>query len=513
MIISLRPDDFPKVMKLDGFQFAGTVLKIEPTSGDTKPADGNDETHSSETIDMLKTFLSRRYDPDSKLLDLSNLSTDPDLINMGMFNTISRESKFFPALMKVCDSIFPTILEKEEAVLSVSLANNGLSDVRSVTTLAQTLPTLKNLDLSMNNIKNLADIDAWRWKFRKLEHLVLSGNPLESNEPDLKGEICRWYPSLLLLNNARVRTDEEALANTKNNTPLPIAGPSFRDEASIAENFLKSFFPAYDSDRSSLVKGYYDSLSSFSLSINTSAPRNESQPTAPWDQYIKKSRNLTKLDYTSAQMSRLYTGIDDVGEVFSTLPATKHPDLTTEAQKWCLECHTVPGLPDPVNQSRGGVGGLIVMVHGQFFEIDISTNQSKGVRSFDRTFVLGPGSGVGGIRVANDILVIRAFGGHDAWKAQDSESCHESRYQAAGSSHQIVLPDGFGTTGPGKTQEQVQKEVLAAELSKATGMTIEYSVMCLEQSAWNLEGAAAAFEQAKVIFFAFPCSRERMLIK
>lgn len=523
-------------MKLNTFKFAGAVLKIErPVNTDShrpeldtfkpSPFTKVENPETAGTIDHLKSVLSRRYNVDNKLLDLSHLSDDPELVSLGMFNTTSTESKFFPALMKVCDSTFATAREKEEAIMSVSLANNALENIRSVTTLSQTFPALKNLDLSNNQIKNLSVLEGWRWKFRKLEQLVITGNPIETNEPQYRTDILRWYPTLLMLNNEQVRTEQDVKTAATDKLPLPILGPSFRDEASIAENFVKVFFLTYDSDRSALVNSLYDTQSTFSLSINMSAPRGHtSTKIAAWDQYIRQSRNLTKLRNPNAQISRLHTGTDSIRDCFSTLPATHHPDLMAEPHKWCIECHTIPGLPDPSGQSVSGVGGLIVTVHGEFSEVDVSTAQATGTRSFDRTFILGPGGGPGGIRVASDIMVLRAYGGYDAWKPDEAEAIDhhhqvvqqpqpqpelQQQPQPGLQQHPLLVPDGFGVPGPEKSEEQVQKEALAVEMSRATGMTLEYSGMCLEQSAWNLQDAAVVFEQAKVSCYFTPSLSER----
>ncbi|KAL9102002.1 MAG: hypothetical protein Q9163_002802 [Psora crenata] len=502
VIVSVRPEDTTKILRLNHFTFAGASLRMEGPLTKSKLLDGDASSDTLNTIEALKAVLSNRYDVEAKLLDLSQLGSDPELVNIGIFNATSTESKFFPVLMKVCDGIFTSSQEKEEAVVSVSLANNNLTDISSVTTLSQTFPAIKNLDLSNNQIPHLKALEGWRWRFRKLDHLILSGNPMEAKEPNYKAEIAQWYPSLTTLNTVQIRSPEEVRTVSRSSLPLPVLGPSFRDEASIAENFVKQFFAGCDSDRTALVHGYYDAQSTFSLSINTSAPRGQmeisTQQAANWDQYIKRSRNLMRVTHVPARMSRLYTGTDSIRDCFTTLPATRHPDLLAEPGKWCIECHTLPGLPDPSGQSVSGVGGLMVMVHGEFSEIDISTNKTTVTRSFDRTFVLGPGGGIGGIRIACDTLVLRAYGGFEAWKPEEiyapnvpATSSHATRYQ-------IPIPEGFAVAGPTKTEEQLQKEVLALELSKVTGMTLEYSGMCLEQSGWNLEGAGMAFEQAKV---------------
>ena len=500
----MRREDTSKIERLHNYQFAGAMLDIEVTHRQTtEPLASDADSETPNTINVLKSVLSRRYNTDAKLLDLSQLGTDPELLNIGMFSTTSRGSKFFPALMKICDSIFTTAHAKEEAIVSVSLANNALTTIASVTTLSQTFPALKNLDLSNNQLKDLSAILGWRWKFRKLDQLILNGNPIETEVPTYKDDILKWYPTLTTLNTIQIRSLEDARAAINGKLPIPVLGPSFRDEAAISENFVKQFFPAYDGDRTALVNGYYDAQSTFSISINLSAPRaseTANQKPPSWEAYIKKSRNLTKVTHPGGRMSRLYTGTESIRDGFTTLPVTRHPDIMAEPQKWCVECHTIPGLPDPTGQSPSGVGGLMVMVHGEFTEVDVSTGQSTAIRSFDRTFVLGPGGGVGGIRVACDTLVLRPYGGHDAWRTEVEDSGSIPAPQAQ---HQIKVPAGFALPGPGKTEEQVQKEVLAVELSKGTGMTLEFSGLCLEQCGWNLEGAAASFEQAKVCLHPF----------
>lgn len=415
-----------------------------------------------------------------------------------MFSTTARESKLVPALMKVLDSSFTTAEEKAEAVLSVSLASNALTSITSVAALAQTLPALKNLDLSNNQLRNLDALKEWRWKFRDLDHLVLSGNPLETEVPSYKEDVLKWYPSLRVLNNEQVRSLDEIKDVSKNLTPIPIAAPRFLDEAGIGETFVKMFFPAYDSDRTALINAYYDMASTFTLSVNVSAPRDPetAEQKAPnWDNYIKRSRNLVKVTHLPTKMSRVYTGTEAIQQCWLTLPSTQHPNLT-EPEKWCIECNAIPGLPDPSGRSLGGVGGLIVTVHGEFFEMDVSTGSPTHRRSFDRTFVLGPGPGVGGVRIACDALVLRAWGGSQAWKVEVPGFVWSAAPQQR--MYPIEVPPGFGASAPGKTDEQVRNEVLVVELSTKTGMTLDYSGECLKQSGWTIKGALASFEQVKV---------------
>ena len=491
------------ITRLNNFTFAGAVLAIEERPGNADKQNSNNMSEANpdtqDLVGKMKAMLNRRYNPELKLLDLTSLATDPEFSDTGTFSTNARESKFFPALMKVCDAIFSSAQQKREAVTSIRLANNALTSVASVTALSQTFPEIKNLDLSNNQLKDLRALEGWRWKFRHLDQLVLAGNPLETAVPTYTDDILKWYPTLRVLNTIQVRSEDDIKAAAKGKLPIPILTASFRDEASIGETFVKQFFPAFDTDRTALANGYYDVLSSFSLSVNPSAPRapDDHQLSMFWESYIKKSRNLTKISRLPARVSRVFTGSENIRDLWLTLPGSRHPDLVSSPRQWCIECHSIPGLPDPTGQSKSGVGGLIVMVHGQFEEADVSTGKANMLRSFDRTFVLGPGGGIGGIRVVSDILVLRAYGGTSAWEPQGGEALPLPAPQPP-IPKQAQVPEGFGAAVPGKPEEQLQKELMALELSKGTGMTLEYSGMCLEQSGWNLEEAAKAFDLAKV---------------
>ncbi|KAI9813131.1 MAG: nuclear mRNA export, poly(A)+RNA binding protein [Pycnora praestabilis] len=515
LIISVIPEDTEKILKLNTYQFAGAPLTIELLSGENHANEANTESQGATTTKQIMTnVLSRRYNSETKLLDLSALGKDSELINIGMFKEASTESKFFPALMKVCDLLFESAQHKREAIVSVTLANNELPNITNITSLSQTFPDLRNLDLSNNNFKDLRAIEGWRLKFRQLEYLIITGNPLENNVPNYNDELLKWYPTLRFLNNVQVRSDKEiaAIATSRDNAakgklPIPVQPASFHDEGQIAENFVKHFFSNYDNDRMALASGYYNEQSTFSLSVNTNVPRGTQQQavgemTKPqsWDAYIKKSRNMKKINHLSARMSRAYVGPQNIGDCWITLPSTRHPDLLGEPQKWLIECNSMPGLPDPTGQSAGGVGGLIVYVHGEFEEINVATGQGVTKRSFDRNFVLGPGGGIGGLRVISDILMLRAWGGSEAWVPDSVRSIPAAAPTPTPAIQIQQQPDStaaFGLAAPDKTEDQLQKEAMIVDLGRRTNMTVAYTTLCMEESGWNFEGALVAFENVK----------------
>lgn len=471
-------------MKLDNFQFAGTNLSIKacdpPSPRAAKKAEHKNEDTSpstKETKEKLKAILASRYNPELKILSLSALGQDAGLLEMGLGQLDGKtSSKLFPALMVVCDGLFDSWKAKRDAIPSVTLAGNALSNITSVTTLAQTFPDLKNLDLSANNFVDLKGLEAWRWKFRNLETLDLRGNPIETQTPHYYTEILKWYPKLLTLSGVQHRTAEQVAATSEAaNSPIPISGPDFRDVGQVGENFVRQFFPLYDSDRSTLLSTVYDTQSIFSLSINMQAPRdrNHSTPIPAWAPYIHHSRNLTKINSLGARMSRQYRGPQKIQPIWAGFPGTRHPDLATQFDKYLIECHPLPGLADPSGQSPRGVDGLILTIHGEFEE-EVSSTE-KGLRSFSRTFVLGPGAPGGPqIRVVSDMMILRAHS------------------PLAIPSHTINPPQS-------SSPEQQQKEMVTKQLVERTGMTPDFAILCLTETGWDLEKAFVAFTSNKVI--------------
>ena len=488
-------------LKLDTFKFAGAALQVTSVTGDSTNEDQG-EGFSESATDFkaaMVTMLTRRYDKENRILNLSALEKDLEVINSGILETDSTKAKFFPALMKVAESLFESPEDKRETVEGVVLSNNFLPNLSTVSTLSQTFPDLKNLDLSSNLLVDLKSIESWRGKFRRLEHLILSGNPLEAMVPTYKEEILRWFPVLRFLDGEEVRSAKEIRAKTK--FALLILPSSFRDEASIAETFLRRFFTGYDSDRTALANAYTTSQSTFTLSVNTSALRasvsvNSQAPTT-WEAYIKKSRNLKRLDHLAARINRVSKGTKDIWEMWLTLPSTRHPDITTEPSKWSIDCHSVPGFPDPSGRSLSGVGGILIVVHGEFEEVDFTTGNASVKRSFDRIFTLGPNNRIDGVQLINDQLVLRAYGGDEAWQPEAETGLQLTPPSVSGLP-KIHVPSGWAERLPGKDGEQYLKETLTLELSRKTGMVLEYSAMCLEQSGWDLGNAANAFEQVKV---------------
>jgi len=171
------------------------------------------------------------------------------------------------------------------------------------------------------------------------------------------------------------------------------------------------------------------------------------------------------------RIQRLFRGTASIQDAWKTLPLTRHPDIKVEINKYIMDCHPLQGLVDPSGQSSGGVDGLIIAVHGEFEEQDPNTN-ATGKRSFSRTFVLGPAKpGQGVIRVVSDMLSLRTY------------SLLPNVFAA---------PASIPTTAPAD-----QHQAMITELCKQTGMTPQYSEMCLTQVNWEFDQALVIFNEKK----------------
>lgn len=474
IIIKVGKPHTEAVLHLNGFSFAGSKLEFTLQDDEEPVGQAAKNPVTTEVRNTLQAVLGLRYSAEHKLLNLEALASDTELVNLGAFTTRELAMKTFTGLMVVCDGIFKTPKDKQDAIESISLANNSIVDVKEVESVATTFPYLKNLDMRGNEIASTASLGGWRGKLRYLEAILLSENPITICEPHYQETIVTWFPRLQYINGQQYRTKEEIdrIAAMPMEKAIPQSGPDFRDLNNTAENFLMEFFAAYDQDRQALLARLYDETSKFSISVDTGSVLDAGAPAPlPWSAYLRASRNLAKVTVPNSRVQRLYTGAPVIAELWRSLPATLHPSIKDETSKYIMDCHPTPGLVDPNGQIPTGVDGLVVSIHGQFQEHDVQASVT-GLRSFSRVFLLGPGlPGKGPLRVVSDMLSLRAFSS---------------------------LPDIFAKAVP---KPQRSQEETISLLSGETGMTRDYTVLCLEGVNWDYERALIAFNSERVSLY------------
>ena len=93
------------LLNASGVRFAGKSLQIQlsqnrPVFG-SQNQQGGFSGHAQSTYEILKRFLSRRYNVESGFLDLNNLPGDETLQASGFFNSVTTQAKVLYSLLKI----------------------------------------------------------------------------------------------------------------------------------------------------------------------------------------------------------------------------------------------------------------------------------------------------------------------------------------------------------------------------------------------------------------------------
>lgn len=446
------------VQKLDRIQFAGKKLEVKLT--------GSYSQETQNTVQTLQAFLDHRYNPQARLLDLTNIRNDPILVANNLYATPSAESKVFPALMKIAADRFKDIE-------SMSLDENDINDVSSVNELAISFPNLLNLSLQRNKLVSAHGLQRWRRKFLRLRELLLFGNPISDNPKEMK-DVISFFPRLQSLNGVVVRSEADVLR-----LPIPVQQTFFEtpEIQNLVQNFLATFFNFWDNDRSQLT-ALYDDASEFSLYWDGLVPHNHLAINN--NRWVPVSRNLTRMTASNRNAfinNKVSVGPQRIAETFRRLPKSKH-DLT-DADKFAIEAYAVSGIRQP------GDSAIMVSVHGSFTQIPGPREHGNKHLSFDRSLVILPAPG-GNMLLASDLLTVRGPADSKIFKTNQEAPA------PAGTSPAPVPVPVPGPVVPGLTPEQQQ---VVAELVQQTRLNQEFALQCCQQANFDLQAALQLFQQ------------------
>ncbi|KAJ7116498.1 hypothetical protein C8R44DRAFT_674886 [Mycena epipterygia] len=504
----------PRRNAVSGGVNLGPVSSRIPTNGPTTvgrvPA-------KNRTVDHWNEFVKKRYDPETKCLNLDSMAQDDllrryNLLAPGAGGGTAREAGV----------IFKLAARLKPPVETVSLANNGLTG-QHLTFIDKYLPRVAHLSLQNNNLRLWKDLDpicSRREKLLNLRELVLMGNPLREteyqtgNSARYKREMARRFLTLELLDQEAIakisfdvaQSDDLKAGGVKppSATTFPFdMGPSFIDgvDPSLVSTFLSRFFPAFDTQRPSLAD-VYTPASTFSYSANTSIPirarvegvytsrEMPNQRKLEWTAWLGNgSRNLHRLSGDRV-ISALHVGSQDIVQALVKLPLTKH-DILGAPENFCVDAFLA------------GVG-LLVIVHGQFIEAP-----SQGVRSFDRTFMLAPApegsrakTNGWDVVILSDQWTIRGYSKPEAWAPgpmlvqatlESNPPPPPPRQQPSSQQLPSLPPDQQALLS---SIPELQRP-LVIQVCGQTGLNVKYALDCLNGNAWDLERAVANFNQVK----------------
>ncbi|KAJ2726394.1 nuclear mRNA export, poly(A)+RNA binding protein [Coemansia sp. D1744] len=476
-----------ELLKLSGIRFYGEKLSFQikphPVKFGTGTGSCSGSSDSASIRDRLIALLQTRADPQGSALDLSGLAHDPIIQSMGAGSL--QDSKLFEAILVLAAQLYTN-------VITINLANNGLSSLRPVANLGMHFPKLRNLSLMNNMISDFRELNCLSESGSKvplsnLSELILQGNP--ASEAELRQpnggasyveKVQQRFPTVSRLDMNPVTPRAEPGQETSGPSAQPVSrklpfptAQSFSEDAAVNElavAFLAGFFKLYDENRSGL-SDIYDSAAAFSLMVDTTHPTSEFARTNPDSQkrvdlttYIRISRNLTRVKSQARRIQALVVGKAAVMQTIAQLPTTQHP--VQDDKRFSFDAWRVD-VADSAQQA------VVLAVHGEFTE-----QPSQNVLSFDRTFVLvpaPPGSPAAAIGspcvVTNDQLTLRRYNGFHSWLPQTEPA----------PAHNLNLSP--------------EQQEMARVLQEQTGLNVEWTLKCLENYGWNYQQAMAEFPQ------------------
>ncbi|XP_037727495.1 nuclear RNA export factor 1 isoform X2 [Drosophila subpulchrella] len=231
--------------------------------------------------EAMKVTMAKRYNVQTKALDLSRFHADPDLRQT--FCPLFRQNVMSAAIDIICDNI--------PDLEAINLNENNMTSMEAFKGVEKRIPNLKILYLGDNKIPSLAHLVVFR-NLSILE-LVLKNNPCRSRYKDTQhfiSEVRRKFPKLIKLDGETLApqvtfdiTEQGRILETKASFLCDNAG------AEVVRQFLDQYFRIFDSDnRQSLLDAYHENAM---LSITMPSANQAGRLNSFW----KFNRNLRRL--------------------------------------------------------------------------------------------------------------------------------------------------------------------------------------------------------------------------
>ncbi|KAK6644792.1 hypothetical protein RUM43_001065 [Polyplax serrata] len=451
-----------KILLADGHRM---VIKVK---ADTPP----DIPINDNLKEKIKLLMAKRYVPETKALDLSKFSSDPDFTGE-VYCPINR-----PPIMK---AIFQIISENISDIMAIKLDCNRISNFdHSISIDVKKLKNLKILHLEGNNIKALHGINCF--KDAELTELVLKNNPVIKFYKDYThyvSEVRKKFPKLTKLDDTVLPPVISFDVVEESKLPAPQAAFMCNpDGRVIVKQFLFQYFALYDSDnRLDLAQAYHDT-SSFSLCAYY--PQYQKSTATKLNMYFQDSRNLFRVHDFPKRQSRLFMGKQNIIQFLSQLPKTNH-DLSSFVVDLTLF------TPVLINLTVSGV----------FREPNPSNiTTSWPVRHFSRAFLIVP---VGqGFCITNDMLFITNATDTEikhAFKEETSSSTILQSPSTSNNNSAAEKPPNLSTPVAGNPlqMDDTIRFQMVETLVARTGMNFAWSKKCLDETQWDFDRAIWTF--------------------
>ncbi|GBL94459.1 Nuclear RNA export factor 1 [Araneus ventricosus] len=423
----------------DGFKL------ITMTSRCTAPVVSID----AEAEDAIKNCMSSRYDAMSHNLSLAKFHNDPSMKSLGLYVPLNKPL--------VLSTIVKIIKEHIPEIEILDLADNRLYSLEAFSSMVSTCKQLKSIILKNNKLRSVAELNYL--KGLEIVDLVLDGNPLCDDFKDKNSYISAVrdrFPKLVNLDGHNLPAP---IGFDLGPETFPVSKKSFfaaDDVKDLVIQFLDQYYTIYDSgDRSKLLDAYHDQAN-FSLCLSKHSHKSNGGSLAL---YNLDNRNLLKVVDYSERFKLLKQGKLAIVTTLSQLPQTMHDPTSFSVDIF----HISPGL-------------MCFSVIGVFKEVGADINNAT-LKTFSRTYVVVATPGHGFV-ITNETLFI----------------AHASQEQQA-KAFKVPAPTPSPSPAPPSTEEKsaTEKQMLVIELSKQTGMNVDFSTKCLEENDWDFQKSVAVF--------------------
>nr|NP_524660.1 small bristles, isoform A [Drosophila melanogaster]Q9U1H9.2 RecName: Full=Nuclear RNA export factor 1; AltName: Full=Protein small bristles; AltName: Full=Protein tip-associating [Drosophila melanogaster]AAF47959.3 small bristles, isoform A [Drosophila melanogaster]CAB64382.2 tip associating protein [Drosophila melanogaster]CAC41645.1 nuclear RNA export factor 1 (NXF1) [Drosophila melanogaster] len=458
--------------------------------------------------EKMKVTMAKRYNIQTKALDLSRFHADPDLKQV--FCPLFRQNVMGAAIDIMCDNI--------PDLEALNLNDNSISSMEAFKGVEKRLPNLKILYLGDNKIPSLAHLVVLR-NLSILE-LVLKNNPCRSRYKDSQqfiSEVRRKFPKLVKLDGETLEpqitfdlSEQGRLLETKASYLCDVAG------AEVVRQFLDQYFRIFDSgNRQALLDAYHEKAM---LSISMPSASQAGRLNSFW----KFNRNLRRLLNGEENRTRnLKYGRLACVSTLDEWPKTQHDRRTFT-----------------VDLTIYNTSMMVFTVTGLFKELNDETNNPASmelydVRHFARTYVVVPQNN--GFCIRNETIFIT-----NATHEQVREFKRSQHQPAPGAmpstSSAVTSPQAGAAAGlqgrlnalgvatgpvailsgdplaatapvnsgsaaisttavaPGAQDESTKMQMIEA-MSAQSQMNVIWSRKCLEETNWDFNHAAFVFEK------------------
>ncbi|XP_055695542.1 nuclear RNA export factor 1 [Lutzomyia longipalpis] len=411
--------------------------------------------------ERIKMAMAKRYNTQTKALDLTRFYADSDLTDV--FVGLSRVS--------IMGTAIDVIAENVPQIETLILSDNKIFALTHFDTLAKKCPNLKNLCLRNNKIATPNTLD--NLKSLPLTELVLAGNPIKDKFPQQQyiSEVRKRATKLVILDGDPLPpqigfdvSPEGVLPTARNSFICDVNGTA------IVRQFLEQYFMLFDSENRQPLLDAYHEHATFSL---TSYSPFDEIPGRGLKPYSFMNRNLLKTNYERKRRLVKY-GRLPVVSYLSEFPLTQH-----DPQSFGVDLSVF--LPQMI----------LLTVTGLFREK--RKNQSQPLRSFQKCLLIVPSGG--GFCIRNEMLHItdvtkdQTMGAFKPAPVTETPQMHTPQAPIAPVAPIQAMP----STSHGV--DDVTKMQMIQALVQSSNMNMEWSRKCLEENNWDYERAGYVFAE------------------